>query len=100
MKFPLLFGLVLAFALISCRNTAQTTVQFSKLPVISDDSLLTLVEYQTFRYFWDRAEPNSGMACERVNANDIYLPIKTPTARIILALGIRQIIIQPQVLKI
>ncbi|MBK7213070.1 MAG: beta-glucosidase [Bacteroidales bacterium] len=72
MKFPLLFGLVLAFALISCRNTAQTTVQFSKLPVISDDSLLTLVEYQTFRYFWDRAEPNSGMACERVNANDIY----------------------------
>ncbi len=39
---------------------------------ISDDSLLTLVQYQTFRYFWDGAEPVSGMARERINANDIY----------------------------
>lgn len=39
---------------------------------ISDDSLLTLVQYQTFRYFWDGAEPVSGMACERINADDIY----------------------------
>jgi hypothetical protein len=36
------------------------------------DSLLTLVQHQTFQYFWDGAEPNSGMARERINMNDIY----------------------------
>ncbi len=39
---------------------------------ISDDSLLTLVQYRTFRYFWDGAEPNSGMARERYNEDGIY----------------------------
>lgn len=36
-----------------------------KFPVISDDSLLTLVQKQTFAYFWDHAHPNSGLARER-----------------------------------
>lgn len=40
----------------------DTTPQF---PVISDDDLLTLVQQQTFKYFWDFADPNSGMAKER-----------------------------------
>jgi hypothetical protein len=39
---------------------------------ITDDSLLNLVEYRTFQYFWDGAEPNSGMARERVNVDGIY----------------------------
>ena len=39
---------------------------------ISDDSLLTLVEYRTFQYFWDGAEPVSGMARERINIDDVY----------------------------
>ncbi|MDF1546820.1 MAG: glucoamylase family protein [Bacteroidales bacterium] len=39
---------------------------------ISDDSLLNRVQYQTFNYFWDGAEPNSGMACERVHLDNIY----------------------------
>jgi hypothetical protein len=39
---------------------------------ISDDSLLTLVQYQTFQYFWDGAEPNSGMARERIHTDNIY----------------------------
>jgi hypothetical protein len=34
-------------------------------PILSDDELLTLVQQQTFRYFWDFAEPSSGMARER-----------------------------------
>jgi len=37
----------------------------NKYPVISDDSLLTLVQSQTFRYFWDFGHPYSGMARER-----------------------------------
>jgi len=39
---------------------------------ISDDSLLTLVQYRTFEYFWDGAEPNSGMARERFHVDGIY----------------------------
>jgi len=39
---------------------------------ISDDSLLTLVQYRTFRYFWDGAEPNSGMARERFHVDGVY----------------------------
>ncbi|MEA4935175.1 MAG: glucoamylase family protein [Paludibacter sp.] len=36
-----------------------------KFPIISDDSLLTLVQKQTFAYFWDHAHPTSGLARER-----------------------------------
>lgn len=43
----------------------------SKFPVVSDDSLLTLVQKQTFRYFWDFGHPVSGMARERSTSGDI-----------------------------
>jgi hypothetical protein len=36
-----------------------------KFPVISDEELLTLVQQQTFKYFWDFGHPASGMARER-----------------------------------
>lgn len=36
-----------------------------KFPVVSDEELLTLVEEGTFKYFWDYANPASGMALER-----------------------------------
>lgn len=39
---------------------------------ISEDSLLTNLQYQTFQYFWNGAEPVSGMACERVHMDGIY----------------------------
>jgi len=43
-----------------------TTIDSSrKFPIISDDSLLTLVQRQTFKYFWDFGHPVSGMARER-----------------------------------
>lgn len=38
-----------------------------KFPRISDDELLTLVQKQTFRYFWDFGHPVSGLARERSN---------------------------------
>lgn len=41
-----------------------------KFPVISDDSLLTLVQKQTFRYFWDYAHPVSGLARERLGSGE------------------------------
>ncbi|HSZ34995.1 MAG TPA: glucoamylase family protein [Puia sp.] len=36
-----------------------------KFPQITDSALLTLVEQQTFKYFWDFGDPTSGMARER-----------------------------------
>lgn len=36
-----------------------------KFPEISDDALLTKVQEQTFKYFWDFAHPVSGLARER-----------------------------------
>jgi len=42
-----------------------------KFPLISDDELLTLVQKQTFRFFYDYAHPASGMARERYNSGDV-----------------------------
>jgi hypothetical protein len=39
---------------------------------ITDDSLLTLVQYRTFQYFWEGAEPVSGMARERIHIDGVY----------------------------
>ncbi len=41
-----------------------------KFPVISDDSLLTLIQQKTFRYFWDFAHPVSGLARERNSSGE------------------------------
>lgn len=41
-----------------------------KFDPIPDEDLLTLVQKQTFRYFWDYAHPTSGLARERLNSGD------------------------------
>lgn len=42
-----------------------------KKPLISDEDLLTLVQQQTFKYFWDFGHPDSGMARERNTSGDV-----------------------------
>ena len=42
-----------------------------KFPAISPDSLLTLVQKQTFRYFWEFSHSVSGMARERNTSGDV-----------------------------
>lgn len=42
-----------------------------KFPIITDEALLTLVQQQTFRYFWDFAHAASGMARERNTSGDL-----------------------------
>jgi len=52
---------------------AQFTTAYDpapKFPEISDDELLTLVQQQTFKYFWDYAHPVSGLARERFGSGD------------------------------
>jgi len=63
------------FSLTDCTGSRSKTKginHVSEFKTISDDSLLTLVEYKTFQYFWDGSEPVSGMARERYNVDDIY----------------------------
>lgn len=62
--------LAICIVLASC-TSANKKEQESAL-IISDDSLLTLVQYQTFQYFWDNAEPVSGLARERTHMDGIY----------------------------
>ncbi|MEJ7644886.1 MAG: glucoamylase family protein [Chryseolinea sp.] len=42
-----------------------------QLPVVSDEELLSKVQQQTFKYFWDLAHPASGMARERNTSGNI-----------------------------
>ncbi|MBS2097564.1 glucoamylase family protein [Carboxylicivirga linearis] len=41
-----------------------------KFPEITDEELLTKVQEQTFKYFWDFAHPTSGLIRERNTSND------------------------------
>jgi len=70
----LLFPIICIFAFFACSNNQNKTVSEMPdvFPKISDDSLLTLVEYRTFQYFWDGAEPVSKMGRERFHVDDVY----------------------------
>lgn len=77
--YNILFLFSLTLVLISCGQTRQeeseagvnVKAENDKLN-ISEDSLLTLVQYNTFQYFWDGAEPVSGLARERYHMDDEY----------------------------
>ncbi len=39
---------------------------------LSEEQLLDSVQYRTFQYFWEGAEPNSGLARERYHVDGVY----------------------------
>ena len=61
--------LIVSFCLIV---TVTLFYNQSSAQHLSDSALLNLVEQQTFHYFWEGAEPVSGMARERFNVDGIY----------------------------
>lgn len=66
---------VLMLVLVSTACVAPKksgTASTSATVTLSDDSLLTLVQYKTFQYFWDGAEPISGAARERYHSDNVY----------------------------
>lgn len=75
MRHTSLYALVL---LIISSCTAPPKKEEAAKPIendtlaISEDSLLTLVQYQTFQYFWDNAETTSGLGKERTHMDNIY----------------------------
>ncbi|HKZ37936.1 MAG TPA: glucoamylase family protein, partial [Chryseolinea sp.] len=69
------YFLFLSAVIVSCspQSRPKSTVGVAvQKDVISDDSLFTLIQYNTFQYFWDGAEPTSGAARERFHADNIY----------------------------
>ncbi len=69
-RFSHLFILGFALILSSCTTPKPAAVESKN--TISDDSLFTLVQYKTFQYFWDGAEPTSGAARERFHVDNVY----------------------------
>jgi len=67
---------VAAIGFASCNGSSpkQTNNHVATLSddSLSDDSLLTLVQRQTFQYFWTGAEPVSGLARERIHIDGEY----------------------------
>ncbi len=70
--YNILIVLTLALALITLACTPGGGSGTAEEEGISDDSLKTLVQYTTFQYFWDGAEPVSGMARERYHVDGVY----------------------------
>ncbi|MEP6929410.1 MAG: glucoamylase family protein [Flavobacterium sp.] len=66
--------ILLSFAFFSCGANPEVQKENNKPSVakLSDEQLLDIVEKQTFKYFWDYAEPNSGLARERFHPDGIY----------------------------
>lgn len=73
-----LFIIIVAvsLSLIACNvQTKKEEIKDSpeaELVKVTDDVLMDSVQKQTFNYFWDGAEPNSGMAPERIHMDNIY----------------------------
>lgn len=54
-------------------NKVSTSSQENNTKIaVADTALFRLVQQQTFQYFWDGAEPTSGLARERFHADNIY----------------------------
>ncbi|WPP51107.1 glucoamylase family protein [Catalinimonas niigatensis] len=71
--------LTISVALIfSCTSSEQLNygdgipIEKDDFRALTDSALLNEVQYQTFNYFWEGAEPTSGMARERLHTDDVY----------------------------
>lgn len=58
---------IIAISIFQCDVFSQASTNNLSNQQLSDTGLLTLVQKQSFRYFWDFAHPISGMARERSN---------------------------------
>lgn len=75
-----LFIIIMAvlFSLTACNGQKEAKKEEIKdnsepeLVTITDEALMDSVQKQTFNYFWEGAEPNSGMAPERIHMDNIY----------------------------
>ena len=71
-KFPVaVFSLSLL--ILACAQQKKVLIQQREVAQTSSDSaLLDSIEKRTFDFFWNGAEPNSGMAPERIHTDGDY----------------------------
>ncbi|MHA6279626.1 glucoamylase family protein [Salinimicrobium sp. CAU 1759] len=71
---PFLLFFIVTFS--GCKNAEETAENFGPnyelTQDLNDEKLLDIVQKQTLKYFWDYAEPNSGMARERFHPDGNY----------------------------
>lgn len=68
-KYPIILFVVLAIA--GCSSNKKT-IGTANAPVPSDQAIFDSVQKASFQYFWSGAEPNSGMARERIHLDNVY----------------------------
>jgi len=73
MKFKWFVLALILTAGLACSHSKKISkiedqVKFNK----EDQAMFTNVQRQTFQYFWDGAEPNSGLARERFHVDGVY----------------------------
>ena len=69
---PAIVVATLVFFLIGCTNSKKLPVTQDIKLSPQDNALFDKVQKQTFQYFWEGAEPNSGMARERYHVDGEY----------------------------
>lgn len=69
-RFPLL--LFISLLACACNSGEKATAQQNSTAVLADTALFRLVQQQTFQYFWEGAEPVSGLGRERFHADNNY----------------------------
>ena len=72
MKYLIFFALFSVFAGCTVQQTKNQQKADSIKPQLTNEQLLDTIQYYTFQYFWDGAEPNSGLARERFHVDNIY----------------------------
>ncbi len=65
---PMLGGLINESYSFVLRTQIDSSFKF---PLLTDDELLTHIQFHTFKYFWDYAHPTSGLIRERNGSNDL-----------------------------
>lgn len=72
--FILWMSLIVLF--LSCNTSGKKQNDRASLiksaVIFADDPLLDTLQKQTFNYFWEGAEPNSGLARERIHIDGVY----------------------------
>ena len=71
MKYLIYSLLILIAAGCSQQSSKSKNEEHSKA-TLTDEQLLDSIQYYTFQYFWDGAEPNSGLARERFHVDGVY----------------------------
>ncbi|MGH2624804.1 MAG: glucoamylase family protein, partial [Sphingobacterium sp.] len=68
--------LMITTGIYSCQNINKTPENQAESPSesssMSDDALMDKIQKQTFQYFWEGAEPTSGLARERIHIDGEY----------------------------